>query len=136
MNIQEFLEKHKFVLEYKALKVMGRPDMDDNSWAKDASHYQIRIKRIGQGAQPAFIAFYSQGSAHKGPPKFDSVLESLAMDSSAAYETFKDFCDNCGYSSDSIKALETYNVCVSQTESLKKALGAPIFQELLEVEWQ
>ena len=45
-------------------------------------------------------------------PTAASVLYSLLLDSSAANETFHDWCDDCGYDADSIKALKTYDQCL------------------------
>jgi hypothetical protein len=45
------------------------------------------------------------------PPDIDSVIYSLVMDYMAGQDTFKDFCSDFGYDTDSRKALETYLAC-------------------------
>lgn len=53
-------------------------------------------------------------------PDDDSVIESLALDSQVMEATFFDFCNDCGYDSDSISALETYNECSKLGRKLVK----------------
>ena len=42
------------------------------------------------------------------------------MDSMACNENFDDWCNNFGYSSDSIKALNTYKECIELGRKLRK----------------
>lgn len=56
-------------------------------------------------------------------PTLDSVLESLFLDASAYSESFDSWCSNCGYDSDSIKALNMYQACCENGKKLRKALG-------------
>jgi hypothetical protein len=53
-------------------------------------------------------------------PKLKDVLYSLTMDASATEYNFKDWCDNFGYSDDSIEALNTYKECLEIGEKLRK----------------
>lgn len=53
-------------------------------------------------------------------PKVADVLHSLIMDASAADENFHDWCANYGYSDDSIKAMNTYKVCLETAQALRK----------------
>lgn len=53
-------------------------------------------------------------------PKIDDVLYSLITDADLSIESFQDFCDNLGYDTDSIKALNIYNSCVENGKKLKK----------------
>lgn len=55
------------------------------------------------------------------PPEADAVLHSLIWDASAAEQTFEEWCLNCGYNDDSIKALETYRLCQQNAVKLTKA---------------
>ena len=52
-------------------------------------------------------------------PTVASVLHSLILDSGAMGQSFNDWCANCGYSNDSIKALDTYRQCQSIGERLR-----------------
>jgi hypothetical protein len=53
-------------------------------------------------------------------PKIADVMYSLFMDASAADENFHDWCDNFGFSSDSIKALNTYKQCLEIAAQLRR----------------
>jgi hypothetical protein len=53
-------------------------------------------------------------------PAIADVLYSLFMDASASDENFHDWCDNFGYSDDSIKALNTYKQCLDVATALRK----------------
>lgn len=64
----------------------------------------------------------------------EDVLNSLAMDSMGADESFSDWADNYGYDTDSIKAKKIYDSCVETMHALKNSLGYAKFNELLECE--
>lgn len=52
-------------------------------------------------------------------PTQASVLYSLLLDSEAENENFEDWATNCGYDSDSIKALEIYRACLANAKKLR-----------------
>jgi hypothetical protein len=56
-------------------------------------------------------------------PKIEDILNSLFLDSDALEYSFEDWCDNYGYSNDSIKAEGIYKECIKTAHKLKKALG-------------
>lgn len=64
-------------------------------------------------------------------PKIENVLDCLFMDADAGAENFDDFCLNHGYSSDSLKAFDTYRACMESGKKLKKAFG-PKYNEVKE----
>lgn len=53
-------------------------------------------------------------------PTVADVLHSLFMDASAADYKFSDWCDEYGYSDDSIKALNMYKACLDTATALRK----------------
>ncbi len=55
-------------------------------------------------------------------PKLHELLYSLALDASCGNETFEDFCGNCGYDTDSRKALNVYLQCQETNVRLRKVL--------------
>jgi len=57
------------------------------------------------------------------PPTLTDVLHCLFLDSSAHEQCFSDWCNECGYDNDSIKAKATYDACIENYYRLKKALG-------------
>ncbi len=66
-----------------------------------------------------FIRGHWEASKPK-KPKIADVMYSLFMDASAADENFHDWCDNFGYSSDSISALNTYKKCLETATALRR----------------
>jgi hypothetical protein len=62
----------------------------------------------------------SWDTAKPKKPKIADVLHSLIMDASAADENFDDWCDSYGYSSDSIKSLNMYKLCLETARALRK----------------
>ena len=53
-------------------------------------------------------------------PHIAGILHSLTLDSSANDYSFNDWCDNFGYESDSIKALNNYQACCNTAKELSK----------------
>lgn len=53
------------------------------------------------------------------PPDAAGVLWSLLIDSSAENIGFADWCDQYGFSADSIKALKTYHACQETARNLR-----------------
>lgn len=58
------------------------------------------------------------------PPKVADVLESLLLDSDVLDSPFEEWADELGYSSDSIKAKATYDICRDYGLKVKRLLGA------------
>lgn len=52
-------------------------------------------------------------------PDHDSILECLYYDTLAGQDSFDEFCDNHGYSNDSLKALDVYRACMDNARKLK-----------------
>lgn len=68
-----------------------------------------------------------EGWLHK--PTLDDVMYCLLSDMTCGDETFNDFCDTFGYTTDSIKALKTYHACQENGTKLKKAIGYDLIKE-------
>ena len=56
-------------------------------------------------------------------PSVRSVMESLLLDAYAADCNFSDWCDEFGYSDDSINALNIYKKCLEIGTALRKHIG-------------
>jgi len=56
---------------------------------------------------------------YRREPKKEDVLECLKDDVDAGSLSFDEFCDNFGYSSDSINALEVYRRCMETAKKLR-----------------
>lgn len=66
-------------------------------------------------------------------PSAASVLYCLLSDASAKDESFSDWCNNSGYSSDSISALNTYRACEETGNKLHKIFNREQMAKLREL---
>lgn len=102
-------------------------DMEYRGWGSwpyspgsgDCDHWLITVNGVE-------VPFY-MGLGHKGnPPELDDVIESLIGDSRCEQLTFREFCRDCGYSTDSISALNIYNSCKGSIEKVEQMTGMSI----------
>lgn len=63
-------------------------------------------------------------------PKNSDIMYGLLSDSNAGSYSFQDFCDNFGYSSDSIKALNVYRECEKTSKNLRKVFTSEQLQQM------
>lgn len=110
-----------------SVKAMGET-MRDN-WKCDAWRVTFSVTRHSMATD------YFTGTGHRSKPKtrFDTakpvapkaadVLYSLLLDSEACNESFNDWCDNFGYSNDSLKAINTYQQCCKIGEDMRKVFS-------------
>lgn len=66
-------------------------------------------------------------------PHIAGILSSLTLDASANDYSFNDWCDNFGYESDSIKALNTYQECCNTAKELYKLFNRSELSALSEL---
>jgi len=95
------------------------------------NHWKITLKRKyklqgnhldSRYGHKQMTLFFSQGFGIDGEPKASSVLDCIKSDYQVAIDGFDDFCANCGYDNDSIKAKKTFDACVRQGKKLEKFL--------------
>jgi hypothetical protein len=65
-------------------------------------------------------------------PKAADVLHSLIMDMEADSMSFRDWCDNYGYSDDSLTALDTYRACCKIAEKMRATFKPETLKALRE----
>jgi hypothetical protein len=95
-------------------------------WAKQG--WSIVLKYNKKRAQ---FRFYG-GGASKTPTASDLVW-AVAIDSEALNESFSEWCDSFGYSTDSITARSTYKACQRNGQRLTDLIGnKEIFSQLAE----
>lgn len=116
-------------------------EIDRDGWTCDEWRIKL-VKRAQSGGKAGELSTaYFTGTGHRAPmkrapvtvragdpvkydsktgkwfapvaPTAASVLYSLLLDASSADENFYDWCANCGYDTDSRKALSTYEACCS-----------------------
>lgn len=67
------------------------------------------------------------------PPYAASVLYCLALDASAAHQSFEEWCSDFGYDNDSIKALESYRDCCKNAAKLLKIFTSEQLKKISEI---
>lgn len=63
-------------------------------------------------------------------PKNSDIMRSLLLDSEASNYSFSEWCDNYGYDSDSISALNIYQQCENIGKQLKKVFSLEQIEEM------
>jgi hypothetical protein len=102
-------------------------------WALDNYSFEVTISRNGNEA--TFDFFMGQGT--DGTPKLENVLECLVSDYQSYKSTasFIEWADEYGFDSDSIKALNTYNLVKENAiklDTLLTGIEVDALQETLE----
>jgi len=115
-TIKQFIKNNDIKMTVK--KIDERKDI---KW-DDANHFKCTLKN---GNQSISINF-SQGYGIKNDPEIDSVLDALKIDFISQDLSFKDFCSEFGYSTDSISALKTYKACLKNTDKVKKLFNGSL----------
>lgn len=112
--------------------VKGPAGSFDTDYTQGSAHREVRGRATSIGIStcpwkpvPRFPAtldgeLMAQNS-RPTHPKAINVLYCLALDASAAADTFEDFCDNFGYDTDSRSALEMYLACQEIGGKLRRA---------------
>lgn len=133
MTHKELAEKYNIKLT--VTRVPFRTDFN-NEWDSQAKHFMYKLEVTqGDNFGAVMIGQYSQGSAIKGQPQIDDILNSLALDTKGIESTsFELWAGDYGYSEDSIKALETYKACLNEYKELKKLFGVKGLEELYAIE--
>lgn len=95
--------------------------IDDKEWP----HYLWKITISGNGK--IISTDYRMGLAHvckrtnkQIAPDNKGIMHSLLLDAEADDMSFSDWCENYGYSEDSILAFNTYQLCCKQSKELRE----------------
>lgn len=96
----------------------------------------LHVGHVVRGLNPAK---YPGGCVYKGalgiayaakPPTLADVLECLRLDSGALEQTFPDWAVEVGFSSDSIRARNTWEACLANGAKLLRLVGLDGLHEL------
>lgn len=104
-------------------------------WVQSRGNNAI-IEVVASGTlqrKPVFSKYdFSTKTSHPAHhPKAASVLYCLISDSDVLdYATFEEWADNYGYNPDSREAEGTYKACIENALKLRRAIGAPLIEEL------
>jgi hypothetical protein len=122
-TLNSFIRKHGVTI--RCQRVDGNPYM---SQSQDMDHWNCTL----QLGRKRMTVPFSMGYGHNGrAPTAADVLNSLALDSSTADQSFEGWCNEYGYDTDSRSAEKTYRVCVRQREKLLRFLGENAFSTLV-----
>lgn len=91
---------------------------------------RFHVQLAQRGVAGSMTTDYSQGSAISGTPEVKDVLLCLYADSEAGSLPWDEFCNEYGYDSDSLAALDIYRACLKIKHDLRKILKAGQYQEL------
>ena len=103
----------------------------------DCDSWHVTFSQVER--EPHVVTFdYFTGLGHRRngkpfEPDVAGVLYSLIAESDALDMTFSDWCDEFGYSDDSIKALGIYNQCRKSAEDLKSFFDAETLAKLADI---
>lgn len=79
--------------------------------------------------------YYHNSREEKIPDEMDIIHELFyEAHNEACYTTFKEWCDNCGYDNDSIKALKIYHSCKRLARAFKRLCTPEMYKEFMECE--
>lgn len=91
----------------------------DNDWRCDQWRVSLQ-NRLGQWNTDYFTGLGHRKNGRPKKPEILGVLHSLFRDAQAAEYNFSDWCDEYGYSDDSMKALSIYKQCCETATKLRK----------------
>lgn len=127
-----------FCREYGITATSVRVDVNPNFLGEQNKfdHWKVTLKfsAPARGEKRAstvrMSTYFSKGFGHKGAePKADEVLDCMVGDGYLG-QTFEEFCDDFGYSDDSIKAKKTWQACQRNLLRLNKFLGDDLNDKL------
>jgi hypothetical protein len=132
-----------FNIESLPVKIQYVRETKREDWACD--QWEVTIEWSNQRGNGQFVTDYYTGLGLRSKPKqslvesrpirpkIAEVLHSLFLDASASDYNFSDWCEEYGYSDDSIKALNTYKQCLEIATNLRKAFDAETRKQIEEV---
>jgi hypothetical protein len=129
---KDFLEK--FGLKASATYVSHEPPAWDEKQEYIRPKYRVRISRKKTRKSLTFNFWDSIANDQKGiRPSAYSVLACISSDQYCP-DTFKDFCSDYGYDTDSIKVLKTFKVCSKFARRIRNFFTETELEELSEIQ--
>lgn len=126
MNLSELAK----TVSIKCKRGASVPWHKRDEWQQKSTDWRVTLAYQGRRMTLDFW----MGSGHNGTaPDACDVINSLVSDASLADNDFEDFCSECGYDTDSRKAMALYNATVKEAERTRRLLGDD-FEKFLEAE--
>jgi len=126
MTLRELIRKHRLRMESELTD--RNPHMEDDEWARRATHWKCVIKR----GRTKMTVFFSQGAAIAHEPSLEEVLDSLGSDAASYLNArgFEDWATEYGYDPDSRRAEAIWKAVGKQIADLRRLLGESALEEL------
>jgi len=137
MNYQKkannFLAKNKLALEIKKAIPQTSPLWDEENGSSHGITYAVIL--YNRKTDESYVFHFWDSIANQDAGKKPTAYDVLAcLDPYAEVNTFQDFADAFGYSSDSIKALKIYKAVKKEVKKLKKLLSSEEIEELANIQ--
>lgn len=111
-------------------RVDWNPNYDiDDSWARDATHYKVTLKRPGK----RMTTYFSMGAALRKPPTAEEVLDDFASEAAGVENNpdFESWAREYDYDPDSREAERLFRKVEKLSERLKDFLDDEAYEQLL-----
>lgn len=116
-------------IEALPVKVTYAGETTKDGWKRDRWNVAIASK-AGYWSTDYFTVIGLRRNGNPKNPKVADVLYALINDASASDYNFSDWCEEYGYSDDSLKALNLYKQCLETASALRKHLGRDTVSQL------
>lgn len=120
----------RFAVDYKTGLGRLNPATPAQLRQADAKYPEPRLPGTVYGRE---YPKYLNSMRTPKPPTATDVLASLCLDGQAIGQSFEDWCDDCGYNTDSRKALDIYMLCQTNAERLCAVLGGALMAQIVEL---
>lgn len=105
------------------------------SMVNDGWEHDLWSVQLGKGKNIDRID-YRTGIGHRTklgqpkPPDILNIFENILSDMGAENESFNDWAENFGYSSDSIKAFDVYRACLETGKIVRKHIPCDLLKQI------
>lgn len=106
------------------VKVIGTY-LGNRAWPCDSqnmNNHRIQMMSVKKGVSESFEYWSSiaDGVTKDESEHLKSAISCILSDAESSFESFQSFCENFGYSNDSIKAYNVFKSCKEEASKLRK----------------
>ena len=121
MNTKEIEEQVNLLVPNCTCKYIR--ETQQGTWKCDQWEFTINGEKFDFFTGLGHRGLTEKAARVPATPHVITMLHSLFVDSQAATQSFKDWCEECGYDTDSRNALQLYLECQNIDRKLRAALG-------------
>lgn len=114
--------RSKYTMNYRYVGEVNWNDMKCDQWDVTITKGAVKVDCVNFH-QFMNIQYYMGLGHNRKAPDFDMIFSTLSIEAVDENVSFEDWCDEFGYSDDSIKAKKIYDQVVHQTEHFKNLVG-------------